>query len=205
MTIGLPLNKGCFYLDLYPREGKYGHAAVFPFISKSKDTLPVASMACNFDSTNMSFNELETFFHEFGHVMHHISSKSTISDTAAFNCEPDFVETPSQMFEEWCYVNSVLKIISSDKNLTDDIIEKIKLQRNILQGWHNARQLSFCYMDMHLHSSDFDGNSFEVVKKYTKEICMIDILEDTNELASFGHLMDGYDAKYYYRGHSCAN
>jgi len=188
---------GIFYMDLFPRDGKYGHAAVFPMIDKSKDTLPSAAIACNFAKDYLNFDELETFFHEFGHVMHHISSKSTISDTAAFNCESDFVETPSQMFEEWCYVNSVLKIISSDKNLTDDIIEKIKLQRNILQGWHNARQLSFCYMDMHLHSSDFDGNSFEVVKKYTKEICMIDILEGTNELASFGHLMDGYDAKYY--------
>jgi len=188
---------GIFYMDLFPREGKYGHAAVFPMINKSKDTLPSAAIACNFAKDYLNFDELETFFHEFGHVMHHISSKSAISETASFNCEPDFVETPSQMFEEWCYVNSVLKIISSDKTLSDDIIEKIKLQRNILQGWQNARQLSFCYMDMHLHSSDFDGNSFEVVKKYSKQICSIDTLENTNELASFGHLMDGYDSKYY--------
>jgi Zn-dependent oligopeptidase len=79
--------KGYFYLDLFPREGKYGHAAVFPFISKSDLTLPVAAMACNFAKDFMTFDELETFFHEFGHVMHHISSKSTISDTAGFACE----------------------------------------------------------------------------------------------------------------------
>ena len=189
--------KGAFYVDLHPREGKYGHAAVFPLISKSKDTLPIAAIACNFARDYLNFDELETFFHEFGHVMHHISSKSTISSTASFSCEADFVETPSQMFEEWCYVNSVLKILNEDKSITDDIIEKIKQQRNILQGWHVARQLSFCYMDMHIHSKQFDGNSYEVVKKFTKQICNIDTLENTNEISSFGHLMNGYDAGYY--------
>jgi len=189
--------KGAFYVDLHPRDGKFGHAAVFPLISKSKDTLPIAAIACNFARDYLNFDELETFFHEFGHVMHHISSKSTILETASFSCEGDFVETPSQMFEEWVYVNSVLKILNEDKTITDDIIEKIKLQRNILQGWHVARQLSFCYMDMHIHSKQYNGNSYEVVKKFTKQICNIDTLENTNEISSFGHLIDGYDAGYY--------
>jgi Zn-dependent oligopeptidase len=189
--------KGAFYVDLHPRDGKFGHAAVFPLISKSKDTLPIAAIACNFARDYLNFDELETFFHEFGHVMHHISSKSTISETASFSCEADFVETPSQMFEEWCYVNSVLKILNEDKSITDDIIEKIKQQRNILQGWHVARQLSFCYMDMHIHSKQYDGNSYEVTKKFTKQICNIDTLENTNEISSFGHLINGYDAGYY--------
>jgi len=191
------LIKGSFYLDLHPREGKYGHAAVFPLISKSKDTLPIAAIACNFAKDYLNFDELETFFHEFGHVMHHISSKSTINGTASFSCEGDFVETPSQMFEEWCYVNNILKILNEDKTITDDVIDKIKQQRNILQGWHVARQLSFCYIDMFLHSKQFISDSFEVVKKFSKEICNIDTLENTNELSSFGHLMDGYDAGYY--------
>jgi Zn-dependent oligopeptidase len=191
------LIKGAFYIDLHPRDGKYGHAAVFPLITKSSQTLPIAAIACNFAKDFLNFDELETFFHEFGHVMHHISSKSTISETASFSCEGDFVETPSQMFEEWCYNNSILKILNEDKTITDDIIEKIKKQRNILQGWHVARQLLFCYIDMFLHSKKFISNSFEVVKRLTKEICNIDTIENTNELASFGHLMDGYDAGYY--------
>jgi thimet oligopeptidase len=189
--------KGAFYVDLYPRDGKYGHAAVFPLITKSVQTLPVAAIACNFAKDYLNFDELETFFHEFGHVMHHISSKSAISQMASFNCEGDFVETPSQMFEEWVYVNSVLKMLNEDKTLTDDIIEKIKQQRNILQGWHVARQLSLCYIDMYVHSKQFDSNSFEIVKKFNKEILNIDTLENTNEIASFGHLIDGYDAGYY--------
>jgi Zn-dependent oligopeptidase len=189
------LIKGYFYLDLYPREGKYGHAAVFPFISKSKDTLPVASMACNFDSTHMSFNELETFFHEFGHVMHHISSVSTISGTASFGCEQDFVETPSQMFEEWCYTNKTLKLMS-DK-IPDDIIEKIKQQRNVLQGYYYAKQLSQCYLDMNIHSKNYNHNSFETYKKITKDILGLDIQDNTSLISSFSHLISGYDAGYY--------
>lgn len=186
---------GYFYLDLYPRNGKFGHAAVFPCINKSENTHPVAAMACNFARDYLSFDELETFFHEFGHVMHHMSSVSKISGTASFSCEQDFVETPSQMFEEWCYNNRTLKIISP--SITDDIIEKIKNQRNILQGYHYARQLAFCYLDMNIHSNKYNHNSFETNKKITKEILGLDIQENTNSLASFGHLMNGYDAGYY--------
>jgi Zn-dependent oligopeptidase len=189
------LTIGYFYLDLFPRDGKYGHAAVFPCISKSIDTHPVAAMACNFAKDYMTFDELETFFHEFGHVMHHMSSISKISGTASFSCESDFVETPSQMFEEWVYTNKTLKLISP--SITDDIIEKIKKQRNILQGYHYARQLSFCYLDMNVHSKKYDHNSFETNKRITKEILGLDVQENTNSVASFGHLMGGYDAGYY--------
>ena len=186
---------GYFYLDLFPREGKYGHAAVFPFISKSDITLPVAVMACNFAKDFMNFDELETFFHEFGHVMHHLSSKSTISDTAGFACEGDFVETPSQMFEEWCYVPTTLKMISPE--IDDAIIYKINIQRKLLQGYQYTRQLLFATMDMHLHSNNYQGNSFNVVKDFTKDLLGFDVMENTNEISSFGHLMNGYDAGYY--------
>ena len=187
--------KGYFYLDLFPREGKYGHAAVFPFISKSDVTLPVAAMACNFAKDFMNFDELETFFHEFGHVMHHISSRSTISDTASFACEGDFVETPSQMFEEWCYIPKTLKMISPE--IDDEIIYKINIQRKLLQGYHYTRQVLLATMDMHFHSNKYDGNSFAVVKDFTKELIGFDVMENTNDIASFGHLMHGYDSQYY--------
>jgi thimet oligopeptidase len=186
---------GYFYLDLYPRNGKYGHAAVFPCINKSENTYPVAAMACNFAKDYLNFEELETFFHEFGHVMHHMSSISKINSTASFACEQDFVETPSQMFEEWCYTSKTLKIISP--TITDDVIEKIKKQRNILQGYHYARQLTFCYLDMNIHSNKYNNNSFETNKRITKEILDLDIQQNTNSVASFGHIIHGYDAGYY--------
>jgi Zn-dependent oligopeptidase len=187
--------KGYFYLDLFPRDGKYSHAACFDFISKSSKTLPVAVMACNFPKDFLYFDDVETFFHEFGHVMHHISAKSTISDCTSFSCEMDFVETPSQMFEEWCYVKEPLQMMS--EGLTDDIIEIIKKKRKLLNGWHYARQLSFCFLDMEIHSNKYNNNSNEIYHKYAKEICKINLMENTNEIASFGHLMGGYDAGYY--------
>ena len=185
---------GYFYLDLYPREGKYGHAACFPFITKSLVNFPVATMACNFGKNNLTFDEVETFFHEFGHVMHHLSSESQIQDTASFSCEHDFVETPSQMFEEWCYCSESLKLMSD--NLPDELIEKLNLSRKLLQGYHYARQLLFGIFDMKVHSNEY-ANAKELFSILQNQILELNTLQDTNEIASFGHLMGGYDAGYY--------
>lgn len=193
---------GYFYLDLYPREGKYSHAACFPFISKSQTKFytirPVATMACNFGQGNLSFDEVETFFHEFGHVMHHLSSKASIKDLSSFSCEHDFVETPSQMFEEWCYMPETLSIMS--KNLPIELITKLNKSRKMLQGYHYARQIMFGIFDMMIHSSSFDKMGLtptELFSKIQKEILGLDTIDNTSEVASFGHLMGGYDAGYY--------
>lgn len=187
--------KGYFYLDLFPREGKYDHFAVFPLVKKSAITLPVALMGCNFSDTALSFDEVETLFHEFGHVMHFLSSKSTIADTSSFMCEADFVETPSQMFEEWCYCPETLALLSPD--LTAETITKIICGRQLLQGYQYSRQLLFCRIDMHIHSSQFDGNSFNLVAALDKDILGFETLEGTNRLSSFAHIVGGYDAGYY--------
>lgn len=189
---------GYFYLDLYPREGKYSHAACFPFITKSEFTLPVATMGCNFNKGNLSFDEVETFFHEFGHVMHHISSISTIKDTSGFACEHDFVETPSQMFEEWCYAKETLQMMSQD--LPDDMVEKLNQSRKLLQGYNYARQLMFGFFDMMIHSCHYNKlelSSAQLFSIIQQHILKLDTLENTSEPASFGHLMGGYDAGYY--------
>jgi thimet oligopeptidase len=189
---------GYFYLDLYPREGKYSHAACFPFINKSATTLPVATMACNFNKDNLSFDEVETFFHEFGHVMHHISSEATISMMASFSCEGDFVETPSQMFEEWCYHYDTLKLMSN--NLPIELVAKLNQSRQTLQGYFYARQLSFGIFDMKIHSKEFIESNLspgELFAQVTKEILELEVIPKTCEPASFGHLMGGYDAGYY--------
>lgn len=193
---------GYFYLDLYPREGKYSHAACFPFISKSQTkleaTLPVATMACNFGQGHLTFDEVETFFHEFGHVMHHLSSKAMIKDMASFSCEHDFVETPSQMFEEWCYMPETLSMMSH--NFPLDLIAKLDKSRKMLQGYHYARQLMFGIFDMTIHSASFDFMNLTpamLFSKIQKEIMGLDTIDNTSEPASFGHLMGGYDAGYY--------
>jgi len=201
--------KGHFYLDLFPREGKYGHAAVFPFVSQSSGNLPLACMACNFGKgDNLTFSEVETYFHEFGHVMHGISSNVEIGHFSGTKCERDFVETPSQMLEEWCYRPVALKLMSVD--LDDETIEKINKKRNMLQGCYYARQLSFGLYDMYLHSSNLDSilsesntleqNAENLAKLYEKIYCEtvgINVTEGTNMVASFGHIMHGYAAGYY--------
>lgn len=189
---------GYFYLDLYPRDGKYGHAACFPFITKSDKTLPVATMGCNFGKGTLTFDEVETFFHEFGHVMHHLSSESTIKDSASFSCEHDFVETPSQMFEEWCYFKESLELMS--EQLPDEMVEKLNKSRKLLQGYHYARQLLFGHYDMYVHSAQFinDGLTPKMAfDKLQKSILLLDPMENTSEPASFGHLMGGYESGYY--------
>ncbi len=189
---------GYFYLDLYPREGKYSHAACFPFITKSSVTLPVATMGCNFNKGNLSFDEVETFFHEFGHVMHHLSSVSAISNTAGFACEHDFVETPSQMFEEWCYAKQTLQMMS--ENLPDEMVDKLNHSRKLLQGYHYARQLMFGMFDMKMHSQSYNENSLtpsQVFSQLQNDILHLPELPNTSEPASFGHLFGGYDSGYY--------
>ncbi len=189
---------GYFYLDLYPREGKYSHAACFPFITKSAVTLPVATMGCNFNKGNLSFDEVETFFHEFGHVMHHLSSESTMKATASFFCESDFVETPSQMFEEWCYAKQTLQMMS--EGLPEDMIDKLNLSRKSLQGYQYARQLMFGIFDMTVHAEQFAQSPMTPVELFSQiqtQVLKINIVPGTSEPASFGHLMGGYDAGYY--------
>ena len=196
---------GHFYLDLFPREGKYGHAAVFPFVNKSSRNLPVAALACNFDTTGyLKFNELETLFHEFGHVMHEMCSDTQIGQFSGTNCERDFVEAPSQMLEEWCYRGASLKIMAD--GITDDVIEKINKKRNMLQGYFNARQICFGLYDMMLHSTYFDNiknssNPSEALavlyNDIVKKVTGLDQIPGTNMVATFGHLFGGYAAGYY--------
>ncbi len=188
---------GHFYLDLFPRDGKYSHAACFDIINKSKNNKPIAFIACNFTKNdNLDFDEVETYFHEFGHVMHHLSAKSTISPMSSFSCESDFVETPSQLFEEWCYVPETLKMMAND-NISDYIIEKIIQSRNLLQGYHYARQLLFGFFDMDIHGNNYNKDPAEHYNKLFNEIIGLKSLENTNNIASFGHLFGGYESGYY--------
>lgn len=197
---------GHFILDLFPREGKYGHAVVFPFVTKSKRTLPLASMACNFDRAgNLTFSEVETYFHEFGHVMHGMCSDVELCCYGGTNCERDFVEAPSQMLEEWCYRPISLKMMSV--GMTDETINKINAKRNMLQGYFNSRQICFGLYDMILHSNKFDelimanDNPVDNFAKLYDDVVFsalgIHTVPNTNMIASFGHLFSGYASNYF--------
>lgn len=195
---------GYFYLDLYPREGKYGHCAVFPFVTQNKYSKPICAMVCNFEkNSNLPFDFVETYFHEFGHVMHQMSSNVELARYGGTHCSRDFVEAPSQMLEEFCYRPNILKKISVE--LSDADIEKINKRRKLLQGYYNERQISFGMYDMMLHSKnineilgdDYEHNLYKLFNDITKDTVGINAIENTNMVASFGHIMHGYESAYY--------
>jgi Zn-dependent oligopeptidase len=187
---------GHFYLDLYPREGKYGHAAVFPFIRRTVRQLPMTVMACNFDNSGtLDFNEVETFFHEFGHVMHNICTESSIGIFSGTSVERDFVETPSQLFENWCYDLVSLKYLAPEINQT--IVNKLVKMKYLLNGYKYTRQLLFAKMDIMLHTNYSGDDLNEVYRTIHYQIMKFAPFDNCNSLASFGHIMGGYDAGYY--------
>jgi len=197
---------GTFYLDLFTREGKYGHAAVFSLsmphfdLVTGEKQLPEGMMACNFSEGNLYFSEVETLFHEFGHMMHLLSCKpenTLFSFFGSFGCEWDFVETPSQAFEYWCYEKEPLMRMS--EGLTDDDIAKIRKNKNLLPTLHYKRQLHFGTFDMRLHSKSYDDNNLDTMKVWldTERDVTGQVSPGTARIGNFSHIMGGYDAGYY--------
>ena len=196
-----------FYLDLHHRDGKYTHAAVFDISSGGSENqnLPVCSMVANFPNPHsgdglMTFDEVETLFHEFGHVLHNGIGKSNYSRFVGANCEWDFVEAPSQIMEHWVWKVECLKRISkhidSGEPLSVEICEKLNSSKNIGASLLTLRQVSFGLADQHLHGENFDDD-LDFVESQSQNVTTINYPKDVNHLAAFGHLLGGYDAAYY--------
>ncbi len=200
-----------FYKDTIPREGKYGHAAAFSLIEGrmlgTKYSKPVSAIVANFTPpangkpSLLLHEEVETLFHEFGHIMHQTLTKSPYASLAGSSVAQDFVEAPSQMLENWVWNKEILKKISSHyktgKQLPDDLIAKMIAVKTFNQGFDYCRQLLFGLFDMKIHSAK---GKLDVTKLYAsmqKELFGYEILAGTHFPASFGHLMGGYDAGYY--------
>jgi thimet oligopeptidase len=206
---------GHFYVDLYPREGKYGHAAAFTlkqaYIPYSDDmcnerSTPISTMVCNFTRPTkdkpslLTFGEVETFFHELGHIFHQLLSNNQFAMFSGTAVERDFVECPSQALENWCYEKDFLKRISShyitNESIPDEIIEKIKENKYLFNGLHYIRQLTLAKYDMKLHSSDEDVDVEEDYNKLQEQLSPL-IHNSACLAANFGHLMGGYESGYY--------
>lgn len=191
---------GYFYLDLFPRDGKYSHAAMFTFVRKSQYNLPISAIVCNFDpKLNVEFDNVVTYFHEFGHLMHNMVSTNNISSLSGTACQRDFVETPSQMFEEWCYhIEPLKRLVTPDyiDTITDELVEKINKQNKLLQGIFNAGQLSYGLLDQSIHSKSIPNDTWEFYNNIVKELFGWELSPKVNMLANWGHMF-GYDASYY--------
>ncbi len=146
------------YVDPYPRDGKYNHAAVWPIRSGSTrlHRAPQAALVVNFDRQGLSLDEMETLLHEFGHAVH--NNLSTTRHSSGSNVLRDFVEAPSQMLEEWVYDPRVLALMREVcpvcKRVPDDLLAKAKVSERYGKGAQYARQHLFASFDLALYDAD---------------------------------------------------
>lgn len=202
-----------FYFDLFPREGKYKHAACFGIrsgreLADGSYNIPAAAIVANFtppaegQPSLLKFDDVVTLFHEFGHVTHNIFTTAKYSSFSGTSVSRDFVEVPSQMLENWAYQPEVLKKISGHfrnpaEKLPDDAIKKIIAARNMDSGLFYLRQLLFGILDMTYHTASKIADSTKTYERLMKRIALIPMSKGTHPQASFGHIMGGYEAGYY--------
>ncbi|KAJ9051963.1 metalloendopeptidase [Entomophthora muscae] len=195
---------GYFYLDLFPRDGKFTHAACFPLQPGIfGQQLPVAAMVTNFTPRGMlTHSEVVTFFHELGHVLHYVLSSRRWARFGGLRVEHDFVETPSQLLENWCWEKSTLESISSHadskKPLSQSLITALIGTRSAGAGLFYLRQVAMAMFDMELH--DLPGDSLDTTQlmhHIQEQVTGIPSTKGTFKAATFAHLMGGYDAGYY--------
>jgi thimet oligopeptidase len=190
-----------FYLDLFPRDGKYKHAAAFPVrgVSLQAGRTPVSVLVTNFNREGFDQNELETLFHEFGHIMHGVLSKTRYVLNAGTGVKRDFVEAPSQMYEEWSRRPESLalfaKVCPTCKPIDAKLIERMNASRAFGRGLLYARQRLYAAWDMALHTPTLVDPMQTWVDLEGKT--PLGYVTGTMVPAAFGHIMGGYQAGYY--------
>lgn len=200
---------GRFYLDMHPREGKYGHAAEFSMVTGIKDRqLPSASLVCNFPKPTadtpalMEHDQVTTVFHEFGHLMHQIlAGRHEWVTLSGISCEGDFIEAPSQMYEHWAWEYEILKRFAGNYKTGEVIpaalVQKMKAADGFGRGAHVMRQMYYAGLSLTYHATDpKDLDLLDVVKDMQKKYSPYPYEKDTYVYASFGHL-EGYSSSYY--------
>ncbi len=203
---------GYIFLDMFPRDKKYGHAAAFETVLATKKengtrTSGVVTLVCNFTKPTtekpslLRYSEVTTFFHEFGHAIHVMLGATKYYAVSGFNTEIDFVELPSQMLENWMENKEILTMISSHYKTGDPLPETLIEKRLELlkfgQGLFVTSQLTLGMVSLALFGPDQMESLADLYKKFaecnTKHIAYD---TDTHRYCSFGHLT-GYGPKYY--------
>ncbi|ERS02396.1 Zn-dependent oligopeptidase [Acinetobacter sp. COS3] len=195
---------GGLYMDKFPREGKYGHAAVWGVYGGSTLTQrkPISALVTNFNRKGLNSDELETFVHEFGHALHGILSNTRYSSQSGTSVERDFVEAPSQMYEEWARRKETLSKVAdyckpACPRVDDALIAKLNAVHNYGRGLRYARQALYAQYDMALHGSDaLKVQPLDVWKKM-ESATALGYVPTTEFPGQFGHIMGGYQVGYY--------
>jgi len=198
---------GRFFLDMHPRADKYKHAAMFPIQTGLAGTrLPWASLVCNFPNPAegpalMDHKDVVTFFHEFGHLIHHLlAQNSKWLSTSGINVEWDFVEAPSQLLEEWAWDAKVLARFAKNekgKAIPAKLVTAMKKAEEFGKGVELARQLFYAAYSYNLHKADPATLDLEA---YTSELYKTwspyPRPAEDRLYANFAHLI-GYKSAYY--------
>ena len=204
---------GYFYLDMFPRAYKYNHAAAFS-VKGSKLTSkgyhkPVTSLVCNFPKPTdempslLSHGNVETYFHEFGHLVHGVLSKTKLISFSGTSVSRDFVEAPSQMLENWVWDKETLKLFASHYEtgeiISDGLIDKMILAKNLNSGIDALYQIFLAIYDFTLHDGYIPTSkrtTTDVLREVQAEVLLSPYQKGTHFQAAFGHLT-GYGAGYY--------
>jgi len=209
---GEPL--GMFYLDMFPREGKFNHFAQFDIISgkllpNGKYQRPTVALLCNFPPANgdapslMTHQDVETLFHEFGHALHSIVTRAKYGRFAGTHVPGDFVEAPSQMLQNWVWDKKVLDTFAADyrdpsKKIPADTVKKLNDAKLANAGVLYRRQFAFASLDLALHDPHPEEMPYDsvAISNPILEKVFLPIDPSTTFVSYFGHL-NGYDAGYY--------
>ena len=199
-----------FYADLHPREGKFSHAAAYPLVighraADGSQVQPVSAILANFTPPSatrpalLRHRELETLFHEFGHILHMSLSRATYARFSGAETEWDFVEAPSQIMEHWTWEPSVLARFArhhaTGDPIPDDLVQDMLRARWVDIGIKLALQTFYGQVDLALHGEPGAVDPDEALRR-TYAVTGLPYPEGTFMLGGFGHLMD-YDAGYF--------
>jgi len=204
-----------FYADFFPREGKRNGAWMTSYKSQWKkdgeNSRPHISIVCNFTKPTetkpslLTFNEVTTLFHEFGHALHGMLADTTYPSLSGTSVYWDFVELPSQILENWAYEKEALNLFAkhykTDEVIPMELVEKIKKSANFMEGMTTLRQLSFGLLDMNWHTS-MSPETIKSVKEFEKSAfndtqLYPDVAENCMSTA-FSHIFSGgYSSGYY--------
>ncbi len=199
-----------FYMDLYPREGKFSHAAAFTLVpgrrlADGSYQKPVSAIVANFTKPTkttpslLQHTEVETLFHEFGHILHQTLTKADLARFSGTNTERDFVEAPSQIMQHWVWKPSVLARFAhhheSGEPIPTSLVERLTDAMRLNIALTKLRQMTYGILDVHLHGPESHKDMDRILRDATA-VSILPFEEGTFFPASFGHMF-GYDAGYY--------
>jgi len=192
---------GGLYVDLYPRDGKFTHAAAWPVRGTSTRAArtPISVLVANFDRKGLTHDEIETLFHEFGHILHGVLSTTIYNQHAGTNVERDFVEAPSQIFEEWARrieSLSLMREVCPECPIMDEpLVARLNEARRFGRGLAYARQHLYATYDMALYGTT-PRPALETWREM-EAATTLGHVSDTEFPGTFAHIAGGYAAGYY--------